>query len=297
MSHIPAAFHPEAYLAMRVARILAEAGLVHPVSDETGECDALEWAQRFHAEQGTPLAPFSLDPARYDQALRAFVYQRAHFEAWIPRELRDTRGIAPADYLFMEQVAAVRNIQSIPATVPRSHAHQALVDAVIKELQRRALHSLRMGGVHEKGVMAFETDGRFEKLLMHGVRIASCDAGERNRDQWIAALESNLGIRVKRSAGHQVLIEIDGQDIACTEASVRVQVFNDRMSDDEDRRASLLFNFTAEGVIHDAVEQDGSLIGTDSTLYEDVLGSLVGPQDDVRVERMERSQNLVRERG
>lgn len=276
MKNVPAQHHTAIQVAIRIARILAEAEIVHPVSDYVGETDVMEWAGKFVAERGEVLAATALDRIEHGEVIAGFAHMKAHNQGWVLREVRETQSDSPADHYFKRQLATAIEIQKTPPHVPRSCARQALVEVVVKELQQRALHSLRVGGIHENGVLSFETDGRFEKLKMHGVTIASCGAGERDKNQWVAALESNLGIQVKPDAHHQVLVEIDGQDVSCSGSNVRVQVFNGRMCDDEDGECSILFNFTAEGVITDCLRADGSLVATDSSMYEDVVEALVG---------------------
>lgn len=200
MKNVPSHHHPEIQVAIRMARILAEADLVHPVADHVGEMDVMDWAAKFVAQHGTYLAPIELDRAQYSAAIKASTYQSAMHQGWVVREERETRGQSPADIEFKQAVAMALHIQEIPGHVPRSASHRALFNAVAKDLQERALHSLRMGGPHKKGEMSFETDGRFEKLKFHGISIASCSAGERGKDQWIAALESNLGLQVDPDA-------------------------------------------------------------------------------------------------
>lgn len=254
---------------MRMASILAQAGLVSPATDALGEFEVIDWAAQFVAEHGV-----ALDMPGDQAVLKEYVLQKAMFQGWMLREVRDTRHEPPADFYFKQQVAAVQEIQKIPAHVPRSCAHQALVDQVVRELQQRALHSLRMGGIHKKGEMSFETDGRFEKLKVHGIPVATCGVGERDTGQWIAALESNLGIQVKPATAHQVLVEIDGRDVSCGNSNVRVQVFNDRLVDEDDRPRSLLFNFTGEGVITDCQDTEGNLLASTCAMYDDVVGGL-----------------------
>jgi hypothetical protein len=257
---------------MKMASALSAAGLVHPASDETGDLDVVDWAARFVETHGV-CPPSTQEATAHNEMVKASAYATARNRGWVLREERETRGASPADIAFKQQVAAVHEVQKLPPFVPWSFAHKALVNSVTTELQKRALHSLRMGGIHEKGVMSFQTDGPFEKLKMHGVVVASCSAGERDMSQWIAALESNLGIQVKPDASHQVLVVIDGKEITCDSSSVRVQIFNERLDGDEGR--SMLFNFTSEGVITDCLRADGSLVATDASMYDDVVDALV----------------------
>jgi len=276
MKNVPAQHHTAIQVAVRIARILAEAEIVHPVSDYVGEMDVMEWADNFVAERGEVLATVALDRSEHSEVIAGFAHMKAHNNGWVLREIRETQSESPADHCFKRQLAMALAIQQTPPHVSRSCARQALVEVVVKELQQRALHSLRGGGLHEKGVMSFETDGRIEKLKMHGVLIASCPAGVRDRSEWIAALESNLGIRIEPRAEHQIHLEVDGRDILCSSKNVRVQVFSDRMVDDEDGKRSVLFNFTPEGVITDCLRADGSLVATDASMYDDVVEALVG---------------------
>lgn len=281
MKNVPSHHHAEVLIAMRMASILAQAGLVSPATDiAIGELDVIDWAAQFVTEHGV-----ALDVSAGQPMLKEYVLKKAMFQGWMLREVRDTRHEPPADFYFKQQVAAVQEIQKIPAHVPRSCAHQALVDQVVRELQRRALHSLRMGGVHKKGEMSFETDGRFEKLKVHGIPVATCGVGERDTGQWIAALESNLGIQVKPEKAHQVLVEIDGRDVSCGSANVRVQIFNDRLVDEDDQPRSMLYNFTSEGVITECQDTEGNLLASTSAMYDEVVDDLVNDEEPAPGER------------
>lgn len=275
MKSVPAHHQPEIQVAIRMARILAEAGLVHPVADHVGEMDVMDWAAKFVTQQGTYLAPAQLDRAQYSEALKDSVYQTAMHRGWVVREERDTRGQSPGDIDFKQAVATALRIQNIPAHVPRSAAHRALFDATVKELQKRALHYLRVGGIHKDGEISFETDGRFEKLKLYGVSVASCSAGERDKREWMAALESNLGIRVKPGVDHQVMVTIDGEDIACTASEVRVQVFNDLLDNPDEgvSGSSMTFTFTSEGTVTDHFNDD-EMLATSSVMYDELVASM-----------------------
>jgi len=213
MQNVPYHHYPEVMVAVRIARILAEADLVHGVADHVGEMSAIDWAAEFVKTHGNVFEPSNFGRAQYTEDLKAFVYQKARFDGWVPREVRDTQSEEAADIRFKEKLSAAKEINKLPAGLPRSQSHYALIDSVVEELQRRALFALQNGRPLKAFQISFESDGRFEKILMNGIRIATCSAGERDPKQWIAALQSNLGIQVKPANPHQVLVEINGKEI------------------------------------------------------------------------------------
>lgn len=274
MNNVPFHHWPSAAVAVRMGRVLAAAGLSHPVSELAADNDIMDWSVEFSRQHGALIAPIAMKESDYEIALKDFIYKKARFNGWLPPEARDQSSDGAADFVFNQNLQAARAVQAIPGYLPVSSANQVLLDEVSKELQHRALELLSRGEGLKAVLYSVHRDGRFHILSAAGIRIASAIPSKGDKPStgdWITALRSNLGLIPNTQLTHQVVVEVGGRQSPATDKEVRISVLNERMSEDEG--VALLSVFTHEGVVTD-LTQGGEVIGSKAEMYDDICAAL-----------------------
>jgi len=294
MNEVPFHFWSAVAVAVRIGQVIARTGLCHPASDTAADNDIMDWAAEFAAGHGAFPSSIGSPTDRelhkgYVKALENFAVQKAHFDGWIPLELRDTLAHQAMDVELNREIAAVKRIKALPPTLPISSASRALLAKVGRELQYRALRQLEqgvapglLGAATGSAELSAGCDGRFHVLFAHDVPIAHVipELGSTPViDEWINAVRSGLGVQVDPCSKHQILIEVNGQPVACTSHEVRLEVINQRLSDQAD--SSLLMVLTEEGVVTDLTRR-GEYEATRAQMYDDIAGDLTPNRRDAQ---------------
>lgn len=250
--------------AVAMMQAVAACDLVHPISEELGVEDAVEWGREYAAAGG------SVDPGE-------FALAKALRGGWTTIEARQT-ATTPAEHLeWSRKIAVAQQILAIPPFVPRSSAHQVFMDHVWTEAAERALYAVATGGRSEAHHLEVVQDGRFQKLTYDGISVASVQrAGPATTGDWIAALRSNLD-SVPGSA-HSVSIKVAGKRILCTAEDVQVVVHNPdlHLGDESPEHSGLSMGlrFSIDGMTRDLVSDRGELVATETERYADTAARL-----------------------
>lgn len=250
--------------AVAMMQAVSACDLVHPIGEDLGVEDVLDWGREFAAAGG------NVDPGEFAlaKALRA---------GWTTIEARKT-ATTPAEHLeWSRKIAVAQKILAIPPYVPRSSAHQVFMDHVWTEAAERALYAVATGGRAEAHHLDVVQDGRFQKLTYDGISVASVQrAGPATAGDWIAALRSNLD-SVQGSA-HSVSIKVAGKRILCTAEDVQVVVHSPdlQLSDEGLGRPGLSMGlrFSSDGMTRDLVSDRGELVATETERYADTAARL-----------------------
>jgi hypothetical protein len=281
-----------AILAARIMRILVDADLVHPIAEVAGEDEALEWAIEFSNAHGTRWnrstitspggGQRTMTMEDFDNELVETVFRKAAYRGWVNPEVRDKPSKAGTDYEFHRELFLAQRIRMVPASVPRSRPHQILVEKVVEDLQRLALDQMPGDGALCEQ-MTVEPDGRFKVLKFHGIPIATHQASDM-ADNWKETIRGNLGL--KDDPSHSVCIMVDGKEVLRTSADVQVLVTNDRMTEGDDAAVDLKVSFTHEGVVNDILSGNGASLGSDASMYGEIVYRLADDQTSLNADRM-----------
>lgn len=255
--------------AMQMAELLGRAGIVHPIDDEQGRRQILEWAR-------------SMNERADAQQLIRQTSMHARSAYWVAREDRQV-GEAPVDAagnLFRLELAAVQDMCRVAPYVPVSAGQRALMDKVLHELTQRAWTQLQTSRTVESP-LTVEADGRFIKLKSHGLPVATLQ-GEQSIDLWLSVLHGNMGGEIRGDDEHEVCVEVNGKEYI-TSGEVRVTVRNEFMvredGDGVEQAHRVQHVFTQEGLVTNVFDGEGNEVGTTSEMYGEFVDRFLVDQN------------------